>query len=129
MRATYIGANTNPDASQYRYFKTFICGNAVACARLSMVTDPRRFWKKVCMFAFAKDHSGVRVAIKCDVSVNGTPLLKEVHMDSEYKCDIYISNKCIGPHALGLPDNLATTSISPHTYIKLVQSCRICTGK
>ena len=40
-------------------------------------------------FVIAKDHSGVRVAIKCDVSVNGTPLLKEVHMDSEYKCDIY----------------------------------------
>ena len=69
-------------------------------------------------FVIAKDHSGVRVAIKCDVSVNGTPLLKEVHMDSEYKCDIYISNKCIAPHALGLPDNLATTSISPHTYQK-----------
>ena len=33
-------------------------------------------------FVIAKDHSGVRVAIKCDVSVNGTPLLKEVHMDS-----------------------------------------------
>ena len=80
-------------------------------------------------FVIAKDHSGVRVAIKCDVSVNGTPLLKEVHMDSEYKCDIYISNKCIAPHALGLPDNLATTSISPHTYQKMVQSCRICMGK